>query len=136
MLKKKLNCVLLIDDDEATNYLHKMIIKNANCTEKCLVVESGYEALELLTSKENDKYLQPDLIFLDINMPKMNGWEFLEAYENLNLNQRGKMILVMLTTSMNPDDRKKAETIENLDGFISKPLTVEAINDLIAKYLD
>lgn len=136
MLKRKLNCILLIDDDEATNYLHKMVVKNANCTEVCLVAENGLEALDLLTSKEDGKYIQPDIIFLDINMPKMNGWEFLDAYKDLNIDQKGRIVLAMLTTSVSPDDRERAESIEHLGGFIPKPLTVESINNLIAKYFD
>ena len=122
--------ILLVEDDDIFLFTATFVLNKAFPNAEIAIKHHGQEALDYLMDHE------PDLLFLDLNMPKMNGWEFLEAYEKLNLNQKGKVVLVMLTTSMNPDDRKKAETIKSLDGFISKPLTVEAINDLIATYLD
>jgi CheY-like chemotaxis protein len=133
-MKKKLNCILLIDDNKPTNFLHELVIKNRACAEKVVSVESGQEALDFLTKKVDGSYEQPDLIFLDINMPGMNGWEFLEKYKQLNTNQQGKVIVVMLTTSINPDDMEKAKEIENISDFMRKPLTPELLESVLVEY--
>lgn len=131
---KKLNCVLLIDDDEPTNFLNEMIIAQLNCTESIVAVQSGREALDYLGAKEEGQYPQPDLILLDINMPGMNGWEFLEKYKELDASQKGKVIIMMLTTSLNPDDEAKAHGIADIKSFMRKPLTKEAFLDVLNQY--
>ena len=133
-MKQKLNCVLLIDDDEPTNFLNEIVIKQTDCTEKCVALQSGRTALEYLTSQKNGSQQHPDLILLDINMPAMNGWEFLDACrEHVNGNI-GNSVVVMLTTSMNPDDEEKAKTYALVNDFKHKPLTVETIHDIIGKH--
>ncbi|MEO9893740.1 response regulator [Aurantibacter sp.] len=129
-----LKTVLLVDDDEATNFIHKMVIKNMNCTENIVIKENGIEALDYLTTAVDGKYPQPDLIFLDINMPAMDGWEFLEEYKDLDENQLAKTVIVMLTTSLNPDDKNRAQEINGITGFMSKPLTEELLEELLSKY--
>ena len=133
-MKQKLNCILLIDDDEPTNFLHQIIIERADCTEKCVAMESGQEALDYLRLRENEEYPQPDLIFLDINMPGMDGWEFIEHYNKLDKEQQGKIVVVMLTTSLNPDDKENAESIDTIATFMNKPLTVEMVKELIQRH--
>lgn len=130
-MKQKLNCVLLIDDDEATNFINEMLIEEKNCAEKVVSVTSAKEALAYLCSPTEGEYPQPDLIFLDINMPAMNGWEFMDAYRDLPQEQRGKMVVVMLTTSVNPEDIKKAKTIPDLAGFEHKPLSMEILDKIL-----
>jgi CheY-like chemotaxis protein len=135
-MKKKLNCVLLIDDDSPTNYFNEMIIDDVGIAEKIQVTQSGQEALEYLTNqgKYSDKgsvYPQPDLIFLDINMPVMNGWEFLEEYKKLPDDRKGKIVVVMLTASPNPDDEVKADSIPEVKDFKNKPLTPIIIDEVL-----
>lgn len=123
---KGLDCILLIDDEESNNYLHQMIIKQAKIDAHVQVTFDGLEALEFLTCsgryEEAKEFPQPGIIFLDINMPKMNGWEFLEEYKKLPEEQKGKIVMAMLTSSLNQDDIDKSEENSNLKGFISKPL--------------
>ena len=133
-MKKKLNCILLIDDDDATNFIHKIVIKKTECAEKVVAVTDGQAALDFLTSTEDGKHPQPDLIFLDINMPIMDGWEFLDNYEQLNSEQKAKIVIIMLTTSLNPDDRSKAEILPNVSSFMSKPLTEEMLAEILEEY--
>src|SRR4051812_47898983 len=106
MMKVKFKSILLIDDNAADNRYNQIILEEMNIAENIVVAENGLEALDILKKEDND---QPDLILLDINMPKMNGWEFLDAYKKLNLKEND--IVVVLTTSMNPEDKKKAEQI-------------------------
>ena len=133
-MKQKLNCILLIDDDEATNFLSEIVIEEVDCAEKVVAVQSGQKALDYLRSKEDGEHPCPDLIFLDINMPGMNGWEFLEQYKQLDKEQQGKIIMVMLTTSVNPDDAQKAKTIDIIDDYKNKPMTVEVLQEILEKY--
>jgi CheY-like chemotaxis protein len=123
-MKRKLKCILLIDDDEPTNFLSMMLIKNAACAEHIEVAQSGQAALDYLSTCEERGLCTPDLVFLDINMPAMNGWEFLEKYNALGHMPQDRIVLVMLTTSLNPDDKQKADDIPVISGFESKPLTV------------
>ncbi len=134
-MKQKLNCILLIDDDYPTNYYHRIVINNTDCAKKVLSCQSATKALDLLTSIDLNKEVLPDLIFLDINMPGMNGWEFLEAYKELDISKSpSASVLMMLSTSSNIKDIERAEKIEALSGFISKPLSEEVIEELMVTY--
>ncbi|GGA67923.1 response regulator [Flavobacterium palustre] len=135
-MKKKLNCVLLVDDDKGTNFINEMIIKKSGIAERIQTVLNGKEALDFITNKgkyeaAGDVFPQPMLTLLDINMPVMDGWEFLEAYHALEEHQKGKIIIVMLTTSLNPDDKTRAEGISEVSDFKNKPLSREAFADII-----
>ncbi len=130
-MTKQLNCILLIDDDEATNYIHKRVINEIGCAKKVVAVRSGQAALDFLNEQIDGSYSQLDLIFLDINMPGMNGWEFLEHYKKLSVAKQAKAVLVMLATSLNPNDLLHASDIEAVDGFESKPLNSEKMNRAI-----
>jgi len=130
-MTKKLNCILLVDDDAEDNFFHQIVIQDMNITENIQIAKNGLEALEFL---KNENQIPPELIFLDINMPKMNGWEFLEAYEELKIFQKAKVIVVMLTTSINPEDKKRSELFPEITGFNSKPLTEDIVNEIIARH--
>ena len=134
MLKKKLNSILLVDDDEATIYLHKTMIEIVDCAEKIVIAENGEEAIKLLSDKVDGEFLQPSLIFLDINMPRMNGWEFLETYKRMYPHQRAEIIIVMLTTSLNPSDRERAKEFKEVNGFMNKPITIDSLKEILRLY--
>jgi CheY-like chemotaxis protein len=138
-MKRKLNCVLLIDDDEPTNFLNTMLIEEARCAEYIQVKQSGQDALNYLAhcapfSPENKNFPCPDLIFLDINMPAMNGWEFLAKYDELEKKHKGDCIIVMLTTSLDPEDEVKAKKIKSVTDFKHKPLTKKVVDEILDTY--
>jgi CheY-like chemotaxis protein len=130
-MRKKLNTILLVDDDPDDNYFHQIVINKMNIVHKIDVVTDGVRALEYLTK---DNQTQPELIFLDINMPRMNGWEFLEEYKKTNIKSKSKIIIMILTTSANPDDLKKAKEIEEVSGFETKPLSTESLAEILRQY--
>ncbi len=135
-MKTRLNCVLVIDDDEPTNFFTNIILEEAGCFDHVKIMQSAQEALDYLRKSEEPGnehcYPSPDLIFLDINMPAMDGWEFLGEYRKLSVKE--KVIVVMLTTSLFPEDRLKAEEIPEISGFENKPLTIEKLNLILEKY--
>lgn len=136
---KKLNSVLLIDDDMATNFISKMLIKKAGITDHIETALNGRQALEYLTNtgkyeRLDGIYPKPQLILLDINMPVMDGWEFAEAFQQLDDNQKGEVIIVMLTSSLNPDDKEKAQNLPAICGFQNKILTVDGLNSIMNEF--
>ena len=119
---------LLIDDNSADNRYNQIILEEMDIVDSIQVAESGFEALKMLDDNDTP---QPELILLDINMPKMNGWEFLEAYKNLHTDEHKKQMVVVLTTSLNPEDRKKASENLGICEFNIKPLTQEMLQRLL-----
>lgn len=130
-MTKKLDCILLVDDDNEDNHFHKIVLNEMNIADHIEVSTSGIDALRFLTDKE---YPPPSLIFIDINMPKMNGWEFLEAYQKLTEVKKAKIIIVMLTTSTHPNEKEKSAQFPEITSFNSKPLTEEMVNGILRKY--
>ncbi|MEP7142083.1 MAG: response regulator [Ferruginibacter sp.] len=138
-MKQKLNCILLVDDDEPTNFISNILLEEAGYTSHIQIEESAKKALEYLSKtghsgNKNPGLCYPELIFLDINMPAMNGWEFLDKYKELKLELHHKTIIIMLTTSINPDDKLKAENIPLVTSFENKPLTGKMIERIITKH--
>lgn len=138
-MKKRLNCILIVDDDEPTNFISEMLIEEANCTEHLQIAQTGHAALNYLSMSEGfacqDKSFPcPDLILLDINMPRMNGWEFINEYKDIIKIDKERVILVMLTTSLNPEDNSKAYEMSEISGFENKPLTADKLNRILRTY--
>jgi CheY-like chemotaxis protein len=131
-MKQKLNCILVIDDDEPTTFFTQMMLEESGCTNHIQIAHGGQEALTYLIKSEagnNTDCPVPDLIFLDINMPAMDGWEFLEEYKKLHTSH--KVNVIMLTTSLFPEDKLKAAEIPEISGFEHKPITPEKIVSLV-----
>lgn len=135
---KKINCILLVDDNPADNEFHKIIINKADVCNHIRVAFDGAMALEYIanSAKEGneEEYPKANLIFLDINMPRVNGFEFLEAYHKLDEQLKSEIVIVMLTTSLNPDDEKRARDTNEVTDFQNKPLTEESLREIIALY--
>lgn len=129
-MSDKLNCIMLVDDNEADNYLHRLIIEEMGCCEQVVDRPNGKAALDYLDqTSASERY--PDLILLDINMPIMNGWEFLEEYRHQQANHRDSVIIVMLSTSLNPDDRARALGNPLLASFVAKPLEEKQLGEIL-----
>jgi CheY-like chemotaxis protein len=122
--------IMLIDDNKIDNFFHQRVIKKYDETINVIIAESGQEALDYLTA--NATTVRPDLIFLDINMPGMNGWEFIEHYSQLDKQIHNSIIVVMLTTSGNPDEEETVKNNKMIGSIRTKPLTIEMLQGVIA----
>ena len=125
---------MLVDDDPDDNFIHERAIKKNDVENIVVTKTTGMDALEYLKSNKDNKNPHPELIFLDINMPGMNGWEFLQAYSRLDEELQSRAIIIMLTTSEYPDDVARAKTWDFVSDFITKPLTKEIMKDITEKY--
>jgi CheY-like chemotaxis protein len=125
--------VLLIDDDKINNFLNRSVI-DKHCGNECVVSEfiNPEEAFDFLKncSLTNDENC-PDVIFLDINMPEMSGFELLEKMDEENI-QLSKTRIFMLSSSLDPHDIEKSKGFETVSDFISKPLDKSKIEKIIA----
>ncbi|MFT4521761.1 MAG: response regulator RpfG family c-di-GMP phosphodiesterase [Bacteroidia bacterium] len=117
--------IYLIDDDEIQNLINSRIIGLIKADADIKTFTSAEVALRELESLPK----MPDLIFLDINMPKMNGWDFLDAFTEKTL----KAPVYLLSSSINKQDFDKSETYEVVNGFISKPLMEEKLSEVLSK---
>jgi CheY-like chemotaxis protein len=125
---------MLIDDDADDNFFHEKAIKGNDAENIVVVQNSGFKALEYLKLKDDRESPHPDLIFLDINMPRMNGWEFLDAYNLLDKKLQSDAIIIMLTTSQNLEDKARASSWSFVYDYISKPLTEDMMKEITKKY--
>ncbi len=126
----KLTCI--IDDDTIyTKLLIKLLRLKKLCT-NILVFKNGKEAIEYfqnLSPTEKRKNI-PELIFLDINMPIMNGWEFLNEFKDIREDIENKLSLYVVSSSIDPMDFKKANDIELVDGYLSKPVSMSTFDQI------
>ena len=136
----KTDCVLLVDDEKINNFLNAEIIKKISKKIIVKCVMNGQEALEYITRSgkyaEKQSHPLPKIIFLDINMPKMNGWEFLNEYSKLPGEVKDDTVIAMLTASINPDDRKKACSYQEVRDYINKPVSISAFSEILNKYFN
>jgi CheY-like chemotaxis protein len=128
---QKLPCILLVDDDHTSNFLNHRLLEKLDVADLLLEAHNGLEALALLRCYCQES--EPDcsvLVFLDLKMPIMDGFEFLEAYQQLPAEEQRTIRVVMLSTSLNPKDVQRAQQYP-ITAFLSKPLTHAKIRHLL-----
>lgn len=132
--KPSYNTVMLIDDNEIDNYMNERIVNFYNFAKRILVHTSSKSALEYLKNLQRndsmDRDLIPDLIFLDLEMPEMNGFLFIEEFLKLKDEIKNYTKIIILTSSIQPSDLEKSKTIPEVVSFINKPLKKKNIDDL------
>ncbi|MGB1557443.1 MAG: response regulator [Oceanococcaceae bacterium] len=124
-----LKSILLVDDNEIDTFFHRSVLEKMGVVEHIAEAYDGQEALDYLQQAEQ----MPELIFLDINMPIMDGWEFLERFKQSGFDHR-TVVVMMLTTSLNPDDAERAARLQELSGFITKPLKEEDMQKIVYEH--
>jgi CheY-like chemotaxis protein len=126
----KIDTVLLVDDDNITNFINARLIRKLNIANQVQVSVNGQEALRYLSGMQKRC---PDLIFLDINMPVMNGFEFLQSYSQKSFCS-SRPVIIILTTSSDHTDLEHLKKYSDVVGFLNKPLTEEKISSVIKSH--
>lgn len=132
---KKYHAVMLVDDNEIDNLINQKMIEASNIAEHIFVHSGAKSAIEFLKNIEKlakgpvSLYL-PEIIFLDIDMPLMDGFQFLDEFERLSDSIKAHCKVVMLTSSLNPQDMNKAKKNQFVLKYINKPLTQENLKKL------
>jgi CheY-like chemotaxis protein len=133
MAARKLGTVMLIDDSEIDNLINQKMIEAASVADVIYTHTGGKSALEFLRNVEKlegaEKIL-PDVVFLDIDMPLMDGFQFLDEFEKLSAKLRKKCKIVMLTSSINPEDSSRSKKYTAVRQYLNKPLAHESIISL------
>jgi CheY-like chemotaxis protein len=132
----KVNCILLIDDDSINNFINERLIRKLNVANEIKIALNGEDGLAYITKRcsNNDGSSCPELILLDINMPVMNGFDFIRAFENIDIKNKSKVKIIILTTSRNQKDVEILKSLGNFE-FINKPLTEEKLFNCLAKVI-
>ena len=128
-----LKTLTLVDDDDIFVFLTTKIIEQTNLVDLIKVFGNGLDAINFLKENKNNVDALPDIILLDLSMPIMNGWQFLEEYNKLNPTIGKKITIYICSSSISPDDITRAKTISEVSDFIIKPITKDKLIDLIKK---
>jgi len=118
---KEVKLAYIVEDDEIASFLVKRIVDSFSEVEESKAYFNGEAAFNILKNDFEDRHTFPDLILLDINMPVMDGWEFLEALNEIN--PEASVPVYILTSSIDPNDIEKSQRYKHVKGFLSKPLT-------------
>lgn len=120
-----LDTILCVDDDPITLMLCKMVINKASFSNKIITAKNGEEALNYFkTINDNEK---PQLIFLDLNMPVMGGWEFLDCFSTTDYSEYNTIKVIILSSTIDPEDLEKAKNYPMVLDFLSKPISKEML---------
>lgn len=122
--------ILLIDDNEIDNFISEYIIKKCKIADKITVKTSAIDALEFLKIINRNSEVFPDLIFLDIKMPVMDGFGFLEEFTKFPESINNQCTIVMLSSSSDQDDIDSAFKHHSVKKFLTKPLKIEMLENL------
>lgn len=132
---RRFSTILLVDDSEITNFLHERLFERRELFDQVLMAANGAKALDAL-ARHRDEFgsANPVLVLLDLNMPVMNGFQFLEAFRALPPEQQQGVVVVVLTSSENAQDLDRASALP-IAGLLIKPLDEEKIDTLMQLYL-
>lgn len=131
---KKIDIIALIDDDPAFVYITEKIIEKTNQFREVMVFDNGLNALNYLKENIGNSLHLPNIIFLDLSMPVMDGWQFLEEYALLNIENKSKITVYICSSSISPYDITRAKSISEVTDFIIKPITKEKLTEIVSAF--
>lgn len=121
----------LIDDDEIYKFTAKKIIEMVDPTQNIIAFENGRDAMDFLSDKFLSKDQLPDILLVDIEMPKMNGWEFLDAYDSVQGELKKSISVYMVSSSIDEQDKRRSKTYKSVRDYIPKPLNKEIVKNIL-----
>ena len=128
---KTVKTLMIIDDDDVFVFLIKKGIEKAQVVEKIIVFDNGMDSINYLKENFQNPDMLPEIILLDLSMPIMDGWQFLEEYTLLKPKIEKKMLIYLVTSSISPEDLKAAKSINAVSDFIVKPITAEKLLEIL-----
>ena len=129
-MNAEVDLVLLVDDNDTDNFINNRIIELMNFAKRVEIKNSGKSALKYLEQNQNNDEMLPNIIFLDINMPIVDGFVFLYEFEKFAQNIKDKCKIAILSSSDNKQDIRRIVNNEYVVKFITKPLTEEALKEM------
>lgn len=132
---ERINNLYIVDDDTTYTFLTELLIKKTNKVEHVMVFNDARKAIDSINENIQNNELLPEVIFLDLNMPIMDGWEFLNEFKTIKTRLEKKIIIYIVTSSINPIDFEKAISTENVSDFIVKPITKDKFDHLLNKLI-
>lgn len=126
----KLRRIYVIDDTPLDNMIFKMLIKRVDLKINVDAIDNGQSAINKLVQVSAEPDLLPDYIFLDLNMPQMDGWEFLSEYKRLKIGLHKKIQIYILSSSIDNDDMMRSKSNPLVEDFINKPLDLENLKTI------
>jgi CheY-like chemotaxis protein len=131
---KKLPIIGIIDDDTIYHFILTSIINKNKLAESILSFLDGEKAIQYLTENKMNNEKIPDVLFLDVNMPIMDGWMFIEEYARIKTDITKKTLVFMLSSSANPIDIERAGEISEISDYIIKPIKLEEVKRIFDSY--
>lgn len=131
---KKIEIIALIDDDPAFVFITEKIIEKTNHFKEVKVFDNGLNALNYLKENLNNDTHLPNIIFLDLSMPVMDGWQFLDEYALLKIKDKSKITVYICSSSISPYDITRAKSISEVTDFIIKPITKEKLTEIVSAF--
>ena len=133
---KKINTVCIIDDDDIYKFTTSHLLKKTDLVNKIILFSNGLKAINFLKDEIGNKENIPDILFLDVNMPVMDGWEFLEEYLLIKPMIPKTVAIYMVSSSVDEKDVLKAKSISTLSGYLVKPISSQNIMEVILETLN
>lgn len=132
---ENLKSILLIDDDEASNFLHSIFINKLDMDLNVNTALNGQEGLEYILGKGQNSLVLPCMVMLDLKMPVMDGWQFMDAYEELVPKEvKDQITIVLVTVSDNQEDKDKANINNYIASYAQKPLSDVTFKRLLGQH--
>lgn len=133
---KKINTFCIVDDDDIYRFTTSLLLKKSDLVNKIIMFSNGLKAINYLKEEMDNIENIPDVLFLDINMPVMDGWEFLQEYLVIRPMMPKTVVIYLVSSSVDEKDVLKAKSISELSGYLVKPISSQNIKEVILGILN
>ena len=129
---KKIDIAFVVDDDPIYVFGIKRAIEIVGFCKELMVFENGQEALDSIIGILTSNKELPDVILLDLNMPVMDGWEFIEEFIKIPCPK--DILIYVVSSSIDPEDIKRAKSLESVSGYVVKPISLDSLKDILMEF--